>query len=296
MQDDDNNSEIHEPTYALDEFVKQNITNPTANLSNTDLYSAKYLGLCHDFVRSNIIVYGQTNFDQPETGVTADQKVLLYCYLNMRQHLLALKKLLLNSYQEKTIAPYIKTFLGSDRSKPAVFIDCGCGPLTGGLALDEFLRSIHRNIEPLSYIGIDCSNTMLKIAHKFCNQSPMDITGWTFEFHDCWDTAAVIRQIGRSAANVIVNFSYLFANITTDQAEIAACFVKDIVKSCEVNSLIILCQNSPRRLGTFEHFKETLDNGFELIVNEKRMLRYKTRRRDDSPDKKVEVCYDIYSK
>ena len=96
-----------------------------------------YLGL--DYASAiNAIAWGQATFDQPIGDCSAEDRVLLYAYINQLGHL-----------EELTAA--FRMLFPSGPPEKTIVIDLGCGPFTGGLAFAGVLGANAR----FDYIGMD---------------------------------------------------------------------------------------------------------------------------------------------
>ena len=85
--------------------------------------------------------------------LTADEKVLLYCFVNMKQHYFEA----LSTF--RTYRKEIQSVFEADL--PARMIDLGCGPGTAALALSDCLARPR-----LRYYGVDIAKPMLAKAES----------------------------------------------------------------------------------------------------------------------------------
>jgi hypothetical protein len=138
----------------LDSLFFEHIVRPVWKDPRTDWENNKNVSLGYPFsvIRDEVIRKGRADFsvghEHDEYGeLTADDKVLLYCFVNMKLHLF------------ETIATFraYKSSIKSmfDSGVRTHLIDLGCGPGTAGLALAEVLRA-----PTVHYIGLDCASPM----------------------------------------------------------------------------------------------------------------------------------------
>ena len=112
--------------------------------------------------KREILEQGAADFDQKYAPDDASEKLhyqtdyYVHGYMDMhiKQNLSALK------HSFDGIVP-----------QPLLFVDCGCGPMTSGLALAEILSEQTSDYKTqTSYFGIDASCNMIAKAHSINNQ------------------------------------------------------------------------------------------------------------------------------
>ena len=81
------------------------------------------LGVNFEVAAREVVGGGQADFDRPWNGLSADDRVLLYAYINQPGHL------------EELFEAFRMLLAGVDLRGEPIAIDLGCGPFTGGLAL-----------------------------------------------------------------------------------------------------------------------------------------------------------------
>ncbi|KYC39093.1 hypothetical protein WA1_34485 [Scytonema hofmannii PCC 7110] len=114
-----------------------------------------------------IVGRGQANFDEPFNELTPSERVLLYCYDNMYQHIIS--QIYIFNKHKNIFDKYI-----FDSQTKILFIDFGCGPLSSGLALAMYYaKSAKSNGQfiKVNYIGLDKAESMLKKAREFSQYS-----------------------------------------------------------------------------------------------------------------------------
>jgi superfamily I DNA and/or RNA helicase len=241
--------EIHEPDDAFARIFERIIVKPIKDHPRTD-YPGTLLGYDHDYIRMNVIEYGRTNFDQATLEHSSLDKVNLYCFYNMRKHYFSSIAIF------KSFADYFEaSFSNSD--KRISFIDFGCGPLTSGLALNQHFRYIS-NFR-FHYIGIDISNAMLSKAKEFSDTelfNPESKFKFVKSLNDIsdeyWDSLFALSN------TVLLNFSYLFGNLSISDTEKMADKINSILDKHPLNKYILIFQNSSmeKRNRTYSIFKK----------------------------------------
>lgn len=251
------------------------------------------LGASNDFIRNNVIEYGRSNFDVNfQTNLFAQEfsvadKVNLYCFYNMRKHYFSGYSIF-DSYKELFEIELKQT------SGRATFFDFGCGPLTSGLAINQVCKSISPDFA-MNYIGIDISNAMLDKAREFSNSVVFN-SNTTFEF------ANSIKQINdnlfddwfRASNTVVLNFSYLFANLDSDQIIDLVNDINSLVQRYPLNKYILIYQNPVHRHHNFSKFKGHLKNLNNSIVRKSESVSYKNSAQSWY-DKSETFTYEIIS-
>lgn len=210
------------------------------------------LGRDSDYIRLNVIEYGRADFDEPSYGFSPKEKVDLYCYFNMRKHYCTS----LAIYRE--MADHLSS-LHADDNANIVFIDVGCGPLTSGLAFRHAL-GLGPDLR-FTHVGIDRSGSMLKKAKDFAGS---DLFGQAVSFH----FATALNEIPldhwsdlfQKPSMVIFNFSYLFGNLSDDEAMRLGEEVNDLIRKFKLNKYLVVFQNSTveRFNRSYEEFKSML--------------------------------------
>jgi hypothetical protein len=193
-------------------------------------------GYTNDYIRNNVIEYGRTNFDQATLEHSSADKVNLYCYYNMRKHYFS-SLAIFKSFQDF----FVTTFTNSNNR--IAFIDFGCGPLTSGLAFQQSFVSI-QNFH-FDYVGIDISTAMLNKAKEF-SVSGLFSRDTKFQFvkslndisESYWESVFTLSN------TVILNFSYLFGNLSKDDTEKLAIKINALLDKYPLNKFVLVFQNS----------------------------------------------------
>lgn len=211
------------------------------------------LGNTNDYNRMNLIGYGRADFSGNQTslfGYTLEEKVNLYCYYNMRKHYFSTIAIF------KTFSDYFEQSFAQTKGR-ILFIDFGCGPMTSGLAFNQ-CYNVNSDFS-FEYVGIDISQAMLNKAKEFA-LSGLFSQNTKFVFYqsadklnsEFWDNQFILSKV------VILNFSYLFGNLSNDDASKMAAFINILMDKYPTNRFIMIYQNSALevRNKTYSTFKK----------------------------------------
>lgn len=187
--------------------------------------------------------WGQADFDSPWSGLSPDDRVLLYAYLFQPRHL-----------EELTIA-FRQILLNERLDDNPVVLDLGCGPCTGALALATVLKPN----APFDYVGVDRADAMRRLGSRLVSaagQSPE-----TAEIRCRWASGlAGVKWDGPpNWRTVIVIVSYLFASPTIDPQRLSK-DLNEFLKRIGRGRVVILYTNSPMasRNRGFQEFADQL--------------------------------------
>lgn len=240
---------IYEPDKSFVETYERLIIQPLIAHPKTQ-YPHLIYGYDHDYNRLNVIEYGRTNFDQGTFEHSSMEKVNLYCFYNMRKHYFSSIAIF------KGFEDYFKSSFANSNNR-ITFIDFGCGPLTSGLAFNQHFSSTTNFY--FNYIGIDISNAMLNKAREF-SETELFSRDSKFQFveslndisEDYWESVFTLSN------SVVLNFSYLFGNLSKDDAEKLASKVNLLLDKFPLNKYILVFQNSSleKRNRTYNIFKK----------------------------------------
>ncbi|MFN8368837.1 MAG: class I SAM-dependent methyltransferase [Candidatus Kapaibacterium sp.] len=142
----------------------------------------------------------------------------------------------------KSFQDFFKTTFTNSNNRIA-FIDFGCGPLTSGLAFQQSFVSIP-NFH-FDYVGIDISTAMLNKAKEF-SVSGLFSRDTKFQFvkslndisENYWESVFTLSN------TVILNFSYLFGNLSKDDTEKLAIKINALLDKYPLNKFVLVFQNS----------------------------------------------------
>lgn len=281
-------SNIYEPEQnfasAFDSIVIQQI-----KADGRTQYPHILYGYTNDYIRNNVIEYGRTNFDQATLEHSSADKVNLYCFYNMRKHYFSSVAIF------KSFHDYFKTAFTNSNNR-IKFIDFGCGPLTSGLAFRQSFASVP-NFH-FDYVGIDISTAMLNKAKEF-SVLGLFSRDTKFQFakslndisENYWESAFTLSN------TVILNFSYLFGNLSKDDTEKLAVKINALLDKYPLNKFVLVFQNSSieKRNRSYVIFKKLvprLQSVTEYPKTEKVIYRNAVM---SNFDKSEEVYYELLS-
>ena len=226
------NDNYYKPSESLSELFKELVVKPFEDPNPlTRAWVDHVRNRDSRYRRETILEQGRTNFDEPFEGLTAKEKVLIYCLHYMPMHLFG-------SYHIFTKHPLPV----SDR---VVFIDFGCGPLTSGIA---FWAAFARNRD-ITYFGIDSSQRMLDKAREINRYGPYGdgspfIKGWsTPDYNQLHDYLGDYIAAGNET-QIIFNFCYFLASRTLDLRDLSDCLTQ-IVATYNQHKMFVIYQNPP---------------------------------------------------
>lgn len=242
-------NDIYEPDQSFVGTFDKLVIQPLKEHPKTQYPNLIY-GYDHDYNRLNVIEYGRTNFDQGTLEHSSMDKVNLYCFYNMRKHYFSSMAIF------KSFNDYFKVAFTNSNNR-ITFIDFGCGPLTSGLAFNQHFSNTPNFY--FYYVGIDISNAMLTKAKEF-SESELFNRDSKFQFtkslndisEDYWESIFTLSNL------VVLNFSYLFGNLTKDDAEKLATKVNSLLDKFPLNKYVLVFQNSSleKRNKTYNIFKK----------------------------------------
>lgn len=223
----------------------------------------------------NIVGRGQANFDETFDGLTPDERVLVYCYDNMQQHVVS------QLYIFEKHTDLFDKYLFKVNNK-VLFIDFGCGPLSSGIALARYYaESIKSNGQSLkfNYIGIDQAESMLRKAREFSLYPGLFHNESTFNFFNPYaqppspftkKPSSYLDNCISENILIIFNFSYFFASPTLDEASLKNIinFIKNICNKCDSSQQVYLFFQNPQVYGNSNWDKFTQEcSNFTSAIN-----------------------------
>ena len=199
----------------------------------------------------NAIERGRASFDEPWDGLSPEDLVLLYAYLNQKLHL------------EELTEVFRMIFANTAPENPIV-VDLGCGPATGGLALAGVLP-----YPAFDYIGMDSSQTMRSFGERLASRAPQ-----LSNVQRRWisDLASVEWDRAPEGRPVLVIVSYLLASPTLNPEQVVQLVadLNDLLTKLGHGSVTVLYTNSPIPIANqnFPAFQGALEQaGFIMRVN-----------------------------
>ncbi len=276
------------PDSQFKELFEELVIDKIRNHERTTDYPNTILGEQNDYIRNIVIEYGRANFDQSITNFKPEDRVDLYCFFNMRKHYFSSYAIF------ETYSDFFTNELKKSENR-IFFIDFGSGPLTSGLAFNQYFATKIKDFS-FNYIGLDISNAMLEKAKQF-SKSELFSKNTKFEFVKYFsEISEEIRlEISKTSNCIILNFSYLFANLSQKQSVKLAENIKQFKQLYPLNNFIIIYQNasSDRRNRNYYLFKKQFDYLTEK-ASKREIVSYKNKQQSFY-DKTENVFYEILS-
>lgn len=293
----DSDETIEGKVFSLDDELASIFQNLVIDKLKYDPRTTGYpnliLGVTNDYIRNNIIEYGRANFDtnlQPSLFAqefSVADKVNLYCFYNMRKHY----------FSGISIFDSFKTLFEIELNQTSgrtTFIDFGCGPLTSGIAFNQVYKGIISNFS-LIYVGIDVSNAMLGKAKEF-SESPLFQPNASFHFINSIKQVNenLLEEWFRLSNTVVLNFSYLFANLNSEQINELVSDINSLIARYPLNKYLLVYQNPVHRHHNFTKFKTHLKGLDKSIIRKSETVSYKNSAQSWY-DKSETFTYEILS-
>jgi len=266
----------YETPPALNKFLQKVVNNPFDNHIHTEAWECEVLNQDSHYHTKQILERGRADFNTGFKGLTPHDKVIIYCYYYMQMHIVSSFHVFTSS------GSLLKDYI-LDPSKNIVFIDFGCGPLTSGVALAWYYRSLDNNKElDFHYIGIDNSEAMIRKAREI--SEPRALRGCTFNFLESYeDHDSILELSARDISSgkyqdylIVLNYSYLFASSTLDISNLAE-LVKKILNTYKSHKICLLYQNpTPHSSNSkWEQFKTFFPQFCTVVVDKEEKLSYR---------------------
>jgi len=239
------------------------------------------LGLDTFTIRSEVINFGQANFDKPYKKLKPADIVKLYCYFNMRKHYYS------SLYLFERCA-WIKKIISKEGCLK--FIDVGCGPATSGIALTDYLLTTKNSNQKFDYIGVDFYDSMLAAASDFMINSV---------YRECTtnDFIKSITEINndklKSANSIILNTCYLFASPTL-KIDLLATEINNLLNAYSSLPRFLLFQNTTDAAKNikYELFKTKLLK-HDVLLSEKVTIKYNNQRNSFYPPVHESIYFEV---
>jgi DNA replication ATP-dependent helicase Dna2 len=271
----------------FDDLVMDKLKNDSRTTSFPDMI----FGVSNDFIRNNVIEFGRTSFDtiyKPslfDQEFSVEDKVNLYCFYNMRKHY----------FSGYAIFETYKSFFEQQVSLTegrVTFIDFGCGPLTSGLAFNQSFKESHSRYS-LRYVGIDISMGMLMKAKEF-GESGLFPSNTSLQFVNAFKKVDfdLLEEWFRFSNTVVLNFSYLFANLNLEQVQELAKDINVLMENYPLNRYLLIYQNPVNRDHNFGKFKKQLKNFEKSIARKSETVSYRNAAQSNY-DKSETFTYEI---
>ncbi|HQV79187.1 MAG TPA: hypothetical protein PLJ42_10525 [Chitinophagales bacterium] len=239
------------------------------------------LGLDTFTIRSEVINFGQANFDKPYKKLTPAEIVKLYCYFNMRKHYYS-------SLYLFERCSWIKKLISKDGCLK--FVDVGCGPATSGIALTDYLLSIKNLKQQFDYIGVDYYDSMLTAAADFMTNSVYR----KCTNNDFIKSIAEIKDDNFSNANsILLNTCYLFASPTL-KIDLLATEINNLLNDYSSLPRFLLFQNTTDEAKNikYELFKKKLLK-HDVLLSEKVTIKYNNQRNSFYPPVHESIYFEV---
>jgi hypothetical protein len=239
------------------------------------------LGLDTFTIRSEVINFGQANFDKPYKKLQPADIVKLYCYFNMRKHYYS-------SLYLFERCSWIKKLVSKEGCLK--FIDVGCGPATSGIALTDYLHSTMSSKQQFDYIGVDYYDSMLEAAADFMTNSVYkECTN-----NDFIKSITEIKNDDFSNANsILLNTCYLFASPTL-KIDLLATEINNLLNTYSSLPRFLLFQNTTDESKNikYELFKNKLLK-HDVLLSEKVTIKYNNQRNSFYPPVHESIYFEV---
>lgn len=277
---EDYKAKVLYPSNEISKVFRELIVSPV--MSDEKTTGNLRLGIPSYKIRPEVLNYGKTDFRVVYKGLTLDEKVLLYCFFNMRKHYFT-------SYA--VFSKLYDSVQNSFHNKKPVFIDLGCGPLTSGLALADLYYEKTQNKINFAYIGIDIAKSMLDKAEEF-SEIELFHEDCSFNFYENWNDIPnnLLRALAKGNNPIFINASYLFASTSLDVRSLVK-FVQNKIKIFKNVHFIFQNPSRSDRNVKYEVFKQNLK--FIQIDEKIEQIFYKTNSYNRNEPSKESVYYEI---
>jgi hypothetical protein len=270
--------------YTPSEFTEQLFNDKFINyikLHKETVWHNVLMGLDAFTIRSEVIKFGQANFDNPYKTITSDEVVKLYCYFNMRKHYYS-------SLYLFERCSWLKKFLSKDGCLK--FIDVGCGPATTGIALTDHLLTVKHENSKFDYFGVDYYKTMLVAASDFMENTVHQSCSANQFINSITD---IKSENLKNANSIIINACYLFASPTLDITQLAK-EINALLENYEKLPRFLLFQNTtdPLKNIKYEDFKTKIPR-YDVLLSDKITVKYNNQRNSLYPPLHESVYFEV---
>lgn len=232
-----------------DAFHRKHIVLPVQRDPRTRRRENLLLGYPFHLVRYSVIKNGTADFDTGHNGrygiLTAQDVVLLYCYIYLARH----HAELLSTFDR--CSTWIADSLNSGRA--TWLVDLGCGPGSAGLAFADHCRGA-----AFHYLGFDQSTAMRCAAYsllQLAKQSGRIDQSSTLALASGAIDLSFVQTASPAPVNVLIVASYLFASKSLDIVSLARS-LKAVLPCDRVKSIAFLYINSTTKFAnrSYERF------------------------------------------
>jgi hypothetical protein len=274
------NDRIYQPSAFAENLFNEKFWNYIRHHNKTNWHEI-LLGYDGYTIRSQIINFGQTNFDIGYNDLKPSDIVKLYSYFNMRKHYYSSLSLL------ERFEPLTNLYNSNGIIK---FIDIGCGPATSGIALIDYLNSISEAPISFDYFGVDYYHSMREEAKYFMDNSLYKPT-----LHEEYFKSLSEFDFDwlNNANSIFINVCYLFASDSLNEIELAES-IQNIKKAKPEVPFYLLFQNTTNPLKNQKYYKfKKLFPNFEILLTENSTIRYNNKRNSLNSSGQETVFFEI---
>ncbi len=202
----------------MDTVFRREVLDPLKARSPNFIARNEWLSIPYADIQARVLEMGRADFSTGYThpsGVTisAEDKVALYCFMNLRSHFYA-SLATFNAFCAEIAATL-------SNAEPTLFVDLGCGPGTSGFAFAEHLNGTG----VFDYVPIDLAQPMLDRAATLFATARAQRVG-------IGSLGTLISTTNPSHRRVIFNASYLFSSDSLDIQWIVQ-LVRDTAARCD---------------------------------------------------------------
>ncbi len=273
-------NKIYHPSIFAEELFNTKFIDYIRNHPQTE-WNQVLLGYDKFLVRSEVIKFGQANFDNDYKTLNSAEVVKLYCYLNMRKHYYSSLYLF-----ERCL--WLKNIIALDGC--AKFIDIGCGPATSGIALTDYLNADDLSLKQFDYFGVDSYQSMLDAASDL-------MTNDVYENCSYQQYVKSIKSIDvnnlSNANSILLNACYLFASPSLEIDDLVM-DVNTILENNNTKPRFLFFQNTiePNKNIKYESFKNKLI-AHEVLLSEKVTIKYNNQKDSRYPPVSEPVYFEV---
>ncbi|HLH74699.1 MAG TPA: class I SAM-dependent methyltransferase [Chloroflexota bacterium] len=211
------------------------------------------LGVSKARILSDVLGWGQADFDASYLHLSGDDRALLYGWFNLLGHL------------EELVEAFTQLFASGGPQDPPIVVDVGCGPFTGGLALAAVLEG-----KPFSYIGMDRSSAMRRLGESLALAAERAGALEGVDRHWVDDFASLDWRQPPGWRPIIVIASYLLASSSLNPTELVTS-IDTLCSRLGRGPVTVLYTNSPKDgpNRTFGSFRAALEAaGFTIFADD----------------------------
>jgi SAM-dependent methyltransferase len=266
----------------MESLFGSSIIEPIRDDPRTDWSENLSLGYPFEIIREEVLAKGLADFahghDHPTYGrLSAEEKVLLYCFLNMRKHFFAA----LATFEAHR--PTIEGLFVPDAR--LLVIDIGCGPGTACLALADLLPG-----RDFDFLGIDSAEPMRFRAQAFWNAARargLIGKGATASFKGSWTEIKADQLAPATSVFVVLSYCCASHTLTLHSLQSMAHTVQAVASTRAGRPLVLAYMNSTNQFANigYEAFKQALGLDPEKCPLTRLTIEYRNKRGGTVPGK-----------